>query len=188
MRIVRLLLPLLPWALLTGCAVGWGGLGGQEGEDLNPGDTDAAGGDTGTDGDTDTDDDDTDTADSDTAASGATYVGRFEVDATDASGTVDHCVGTVALRVVDGEATGAGACTFSGPLATTFPEGLGAAVLGTIAGDETAAGTVSFSSGATGDLPWVGARAATLTGTFAGELAAGDASYTVTGRFDAAPE
>ncbi|MDP2315622.1 MAG: hypothetical protein Q8P41_22170 [Pseudomonadota bacterium] len=204
MRIVRLPLPLLAILLvLTGCAAERGGLGGQEGEDLHGqdsgGDTDAetdtdtdadTDSDTDSDSDTDTDtDSDTDTT-SDTGDTGAVggYAGPFVVDAVDGTGTADRCSGTATLTVAGTDVVGSGACLFAGPLAASFPDGLGASIVGTLPGDGTASGTVSFTIGATGDLAWTGVMAANLTGTFTGSLVAPEATLAVSGSFDVAPE
>ncbi len=182
MRILGVPLPVLPFAWLLAACVTSADIGGQEGEDLE--DTDTNDADT---AEADTDVDGDDTADADTAG-GRDYVGPFVIDAVDAAGLADRCAGTIALQDVAGTLTGEGECTFSGPLATPFPDGLGADVSGSVEADDTASGACTFTLGASGTLPWSGTLGTDLAGTFSGTLTTASTTLTVTGRFDAAPE
>ena len=187
MRIVGFPLPFLPLALLLdGCVGALNPIGGQEGEDYT---------DTGSDGDADTDaDTDTDTdgdTDSDTdvdTGGGGGLVGPIVIDAVDGAGATDRCTGTVTALVEGDGTSGAGACTFAGPLAATFPDGLAVTLLGAVDAEGGAAGTLTFTLGVEGELPWTGTYGTVLAGTFAGALADAETPLTVTGSFEASPE
>jgi hypothetical protein len=184
--------PLWSLLLLVACT-GTGWFGGQEGEDMGGDDTggttdtdrpDTAS-DSGTDTDTDTDSGD-DSGSTDTAV-GWYFGGPFTIDATDGGGLTDRCTGTQAIRGgphLGDPLAGPASCTFAGALASAFPSGLGVTVAGAITGT-VAAGTLTFESGASGEvLDWTGTyEDDTLTGTFTGSLTSGATTVTVTGTF-----
>ncbi len=178
MRLLALLSLLLPACGLVP------GMGGQEGEDLS--DSGIADSGTGTDSGSDSGSDDTDEVDSGDTAYEPPFTGPFILDAMDGSANADRCTGTIELAIDGSALTGSGTCTFAGALATSFPDGVGVTVEGTVAGDGAVSGLVQFVTGASGELAWTGtATSSIIVGSFGGDLD-GTTPISVSGSFDAA--